>query len=1548
MILIRPFTSTLMARIIFVMLAATLVLRYYFWRLFSTLPDIGLTPEYLAAVILIAVESIAIFQFFVTGFINLDPKKQPKPPEIQPKDFPTVDIFIPTYDEPVDLVKQTAIGAVNMVYPHQKLNVFICDDGGTDERINSSDPDAAEFAKSRQADLKSMCQELGVTYLTRPANINAKAGNLTSALERTISDLVVVFDADHIPSQDFLARTVGYFEDRDLFLVQTPHHFINLDPIHRNLQLPDHCPNESEMFYGHVLESLDRWNGAFFCGSAALMRRAALNSIGGISGATVTEDAETALDLHATKWKSLYLNEAMVGGLHPETFSALIGQRERWATGMLQISLLKNPFFRRGLTMQQRFCYLSSILNWFFPLTRLTFTIAPLIYLFFGVNFFQASFGEAAVYTLTYAAASLMMQNVLFKEVRWPLVSEVYEVSQSPYLIRSVFSTLISPRKAHFRVTAKDEVNDEDGVSAIHWPLTLLMIACLAGLVALVFRWINYPDTRGALSIVGFWATFNFIIVAAAWQAIFERKNLRQTPRVEVDTSATVLLPKQNATSSISAKVSDASQLGFKITILDDQVNNIKQYLAEGETLIHLKPKATHKRFGEKNISALVCRSQTEAGKLVLGCTLEPNQDLEAQRIINFLVFGESEVWRKDRIEKKQGKGLLLGFLFVIILSLRGLFSGPVKFFRYYFQSNSKQKPRNWNPDLEGIMAQNSQSDPGANEGPKEARPTPLKSSGNIMGGTLQPSGYTLAGASQAKPYLQRIMSILIVLCFPLLIPEGTYAQTILMDSLQNDSQTNILDSLQNEDQTILLDSLQDNSQKIILHSLQADDQIILMDSPQEDDQTINLDFLQEDKQPTMRELMDSGLLLDSDQWVASSGNKIRRPEKLSTQSLPVIPVKLKTKQNNMKYMLHGARYRMSGERVVSNFDLWLPKFAVAKQFQITFQNSINVLENYSKIIVELNGIKIIEQQLNSVGKEITLSSKDIEPKEGLNSVTIQLVQKHRVFCGPQASFDTWTDINLADTGFIISDLNLTNSIEAIASGINIQSLHGYLPLRVDPDLDPTLATNIASEFGPVFRQNGTGIKFKSLWDPVEDFENYFRILITNPSDDTSGFGISADGAILYRLSSIEDPIFKELEKWQSTIRSNSPKILKANQATSIFDLGYENIEDAASYGSNLIQFVLPYDWLVLDNRKATLDVSFDYSSLVTNRSIFNIKVNNETIYSKKIGENPNIQTARDMVQFNASILKGGLNQIEAEYIIPAEMPEAQCPDFPQMFVKLNRETSLLLPDTPKMYLEGLQNIMPLISRNDADILFSRSQAKNILSPEFKTILALKSLTVNTPEVLYTASNNIVDQSPLKVEIISVSDLSQIISDNNFFSINSIRNSLSLSKSSEYDKPQIQKQSTSAFQWQSVISIWERFMERPTSYKSRVNSWLENNQSQVAVLKPNSDRNEIFIVINPDLVSQSAFDALSKANLETFGPAGALSVLGSDNVWHSWDRPSPSLPILLEPLNLDNFWLVGSNIISIYAAEFFVLVIILVAIIVLITFLYLILYRRRT
>ena len=122
------------------------------------------------------------------------------------------------------------------------------------------------------------------------------------------------------------------------------------------------------MFYGVIQKGLDKWNGAFFCGSAAVIRREALMEVGGFSGITITEDCETALDLHSRGWNSVYIDKPMISGLQPETFSSFIGQRSRWARGMFQIFLLKNPVLKRGLSLAQKICYLSNMTYWFFPI----------------------------------------------------------------------------------------------------------------------------------------------------------------------------------------------------------------------------------------------------------------------------------------------------------------------------------------------------------------------------------------------------------------------------------------------------------------------------------------------------------------------------------------------------------------------------------------------------------------------------------------------------------------------------------------------------------------------------------------------------------------------------------------------------------------------------------------------------------------------------------------------------------------------------------------------------------------------------------------------------------------------------------------------------------------------------------------------------------------------------------------------------------------------------------------------------------------------------
>ena len=188
-----------------------------------------------------------------------------------------------------------------------------------------------------------------------------------------------------------------------------------------------------------------------------MLRRRHLEEIGGIAGVSITEDAETALELHARGYNSVYISEPMVAGLQPETFAGFIGQRTRWAQGMLQILLLKNPLLKRGLSLPQRICYLSSSVFWLFPLARTIFLFMPLTYLFFGMKIYNASFEEFCAYALAHLACSMMLTNHLFGKVRWPFISELYEMTQALFVLPALLSVFVRPRAPTFKVTAKAE-----------------------------------------------------------------------------------------------------------------------------------------------------------------------------------------------------------------------------------------------------------------------------------------------------------------------------------------------------------------------------------------------------------------------------------------------------------------------------------------------------------------------------------------------------------------------------------------------------------------------------------------------------------------------------------------------------------------------------------------------------------------------------------------------------------------------------------------------------------------------------------------------------------------------------------------------------------------------------------------------------------------------------------------------------------------------------------------------------------------------------------
>ena len=676
-LLTKPFARIHMVpRLIMLATASMLILRYWIWRLTDTLPAIDAPASFAVALLLFLVETYAIAVFFLTAFINADPVDHPLPPKVLAKDLPRVDVLVPSYNEPTEMLSITLSAAKQIFYPPDRLTVVLCDDGGTDERCNHSDPKIAEGARKRRAELQEMCRELGVVYSTRARNEHAKAGNMSAALEKLDGDLVVVFDADHVPSRDFLARTVGYFvENPRLFLVQTPHFFINLDPIQRNLGLARDCPAENEMFYANIHRGLDRWKGAFFCGSAAVLRRSALDEAGGFSGETITEDAETALDIHARGWESMYVNRAMIAGLQPETFASFIQQRGRWATGMVQMLLLKNPLFRRGLSLQQRLCYVNSMSFWLFPLVRLSFLVIPLFYLFFGLEIFVATGEEVLAYMVSYLLVSFLVQNALFGHLRWPLISEVYEVAQAPYLGTQILKTILRPRAAKFAVTAKDETLNEDLISPIYMPLLLLFLLLAAGLAAAAARWIMFPGDRTTIEVVGGWAIFNFLLTALALGAICEKQQRRGVPRLPVRTPAMVSLQTEGGGAhEREGIILDASTGGAKLRLPladdDDAAPDWTQKLEPGARMT-VRPQFDTTRAMEADIAAEIRAVSRGEDGLEFGLYFLPDQPLKARSAVAHLIFADSETWRRMREDDTRARGLLSGLVYVVWLSLR-------------------------------------------------------------------------------------------------------------------------------------------------------------------------------------------------------------------------------------------------------------------------------------------------------------------------------------------------------------------------------------------------------------------------------------------------------------------------------------------------------------------------------------------------------------------------------------------------------------------------------------------------------------------------------------------------------------------------------------------------------------------------------------------------------------------------------------------------------------------------------------------------------------
>ncbi|HEY6089323.1 MAG TPA: glycosyltransferase [Gemmatimonadaceae bacterium] len=465
----------------------------------------SLNPEALTfSIVLVVAETYGLINSFFLIATVWKLKYRDAPPA--PKGL-SVDVFITNYDEPLEVLRRTAIGARAIKYPHR---TFMLDDGKRDE-------------------VKVMAEALGIGYIRRADNAHAKAGNLNHALGVTDGEFILQLDADHVPLPNILHRLLGYFGDSGVAFVQSPQDFYNTDSFtHVVNEEGRSLWEENRIFFSLLQPGKDTWNAAFFCGSCGVLRRKAFEEIGGFSTKTITEDMETSIVLHGRGWKSVYHGETLAYGLAPSSAFAYHVQRLRWGQGSMQILRKLNPLTYPGLTIPQRLAYLSSTATYLDGIQKLIFYLAPVVFFFTGWLPVNVTNAQLVTRLIPYVLLSIMSFEMLSRGTGWILISERYNMAKFWTYIKAC-SGFFAKKPLKFNVTPK---GTGDVPFETYAPQLFLLIISVVSLLwaTVAYRngWVDYHASGWsslAFWLNGFWIGWNIYF---AGFVVFQSRSSRQ------------------------------------------------------------------------------------------------------------------------------------------------------------------------------------------------------------------------------------------------------------------------------------------------------------------------------------------------------------------------------------------------------------------------------------------------------------------------------------------------------------------------------------------------------------------------------------------------------------------------------------------------------------------------------------------------------------------------------------------------------------------------------------------------------------------------------------------------------------------------------------------------------------------------------------------------------------------------------------------------------------------------------------------------------------
>lgn len=499
---------------IFYSILVVLSFIYILYRIFFTLPiNLGIVAL-ICSIIVLLVEFWDFCDFFVY-FLNIlcvNPKKTKRPSLKNIAEFPDIDILIATINESESLLENTITACKNLNYPDSsKLHIYLCDDGN-------------------RRNIKKLAHNLGINYLSRSTNNNAKAGNYNHALQNISSPFVATFDADMAPCPNFLLETLPYFfgKNKKIGFVQLPQSFVNPDIFQYRFNLEDSIPFEQDYFYHRIQLAKNATNSVVFCGTNALFSREALNATNGFSVGTISEDIATGMMVESKGYIGIALDAVEAYGYAVNDIDGFVKQRSRWARGCIQILKKFKIIRNKGLSFRQKLEYLSCISYWFFGIKRMVYLLAPLLFSILGIIIIDCDLTTfIAIWLPTYILKRFTLDSLEHRK-RSSMWNKIYETILTPALFTAAIKEFFGFGSTKFEVSPKTRnLNQKSKYrKKLLFCHSLLWVLNVAGLVMCLLR-INSEFYVYLLSLL--WTASNIFYLTIA--IIFDIKKPKDSKK---------------------------------------------------------------------------------------------------------------------------------------------------------------------------------------------------------------------------------------------------------------------------------------------------------------------------------------------------------------------------------------------------------------------------------------------------------------------------------------------------------------------------------------------------------------------------------------------------------------------------------------------------------------------------------------------------------------------------------------------------------------------------------------------------------------------------------------------------------------------------------------------------------------------------------------------------------------------------------------------------------------------------------------------------------